>query len=468
MAQKITELATWISVRLARMKQSVSFFERKDRALKLPVTENDLPPVLEELSGQRKQQREDLLSKLRNQPPPVRLRVYQNRLKKGSPNWDIGTFIEGAKEFASLANLSGSKRVECYGHPVAGLHYANSFTAIWNKTYPQQPITVWDQNFRRQCPPSWSSGLREGLWVLSYQGEAPLSQGLNELLQGPTTLDCGMFCQFILWMALRYLVGDTLFDELFKFQKGQFTLTQAWDEPINQLNSRGNMLYPFYDDPPFEMTTDSSQEEPRIQTRTVFNHRTYPAKHPGGEALLHNGTRIDGEYMIFDPDAPKTILSRTELEQRLRKKYNTPRNSADLEKLWLYELAPDFIHTDFAPKSLGILAEEARDYEYHTLSETDWGESRTEREEEARELQLVFNFQRLISSVREAQEAHLNGATIQDVLSRAAQKRRQSIARRKEPPATAFCAGAKNYSTLLDELARRKQDQNYQDAAKLW
>jgi hypothetical protein len=67
--------------------------------------------------------------------------------------------------------------------------------------YPQQPITGLDQDIRLRYPPNWLSGVREDRWVVIYEGEAPLSQGLNELLQGPTTFDCGMFAQLILWMA---------------------------------------------------------------------------------------------------------------------------------------------------------------------------------------------------------------------------------------------------------------------------
>jgi len=90
-------------------------------------------------------------------------------------------------------------------------------------------------------------------------------------------------------MAIRYLIGDALFNELIKFRKGEFILTQVYYEFMSSLKSSGNLLYPFYDNPPSGITTDTLQHETRIRTRTVFNHGTYPTEHPGGVARLHNG-----------------------------------------------------------------------------------------------------------------------------------------------------------------------------------
>lgn len=142
--------------------------------------------------------------KLHKESALSHLQAYFEELKKGSPTWDADIFIKGANR---LANIVGSDRVRYYGETLKGIHYPNSFTELWNQRYPQQPITVLDREIRHQCPPSWSNGLKDFRHVLSYQGEVPLSYGLNELLQGPTTLDCGMFCQLLLWMAIRYLIG---------------------------------------------------------------------------------------------------------------------------------------------------------------------------------------------------------------------------------------------------------------------
>jgi hypothetical protein len=47
-------------------------------------------------SERQKQQRANILSKLRNEPASTNLQGYFERLKKGCLTWDIETFIEGA------------------------------------------------------------------------------------------------------------------------------------------------------------------------------------------------------------------------------------------------------------------------------------------------------------------------------------------------------------------------------------
>jgi len=74
-------------------------------------------------------------------------------------------------------------------------------------------------------------------------------------------------------MAIRYLIGDALFNELIKFRNGEFILTQVYYEFVSSLKSSGNLLYPFYDNPPDGITTDTLQHETRIRTRTVFQSR---------------------------------------------------------------------------------------------------------------------------------------------------------------------------------------------------
>lgn len=365
--------------------------------------------MIEKPSQQQIEQRTNTLLKLHDEPASENLQAYFKRLEVGSPIWGLDTFIEGAKY---LANLIGPEREKYYDKPLKGLHYATSFTELWNQAYLQQPITVWDQDIRHQCPPSWSYEFREHRWVLSYQGEAPLSQGLNEFLQGPSTLDCGMYSQFLLWMAMRYIIGDGLFDKTFVFKKKEFILTPTWDEPMTGVGTAGSLLYPFYDDPRYVTTKRS-----RIQTRTVFNYPTYLAKHPGGAGRLHNVTEIDGYNIIFDPGAPQNILSTIALDERFMQVYNAPRSSTDLEKVWLYTNFPEIVHPDFAPKSWGDLAEEIKRYADHTLDETKWKASRVEREGEAHGLHLIFNFQRLVRCLEETNDEHQSGTT--SVFSRA-------------------------------------------------
>ncbi|KFY69673.1 hypothetical protein V496_00031 [Pseudogymnoascus sp. VKM F-4515 (FW-2607)] len=228
---------------------------------------------LEILSEQQKQQRLYILSQLQNEPASIHLQDYFKRLEVGSPTWDIDTFIAGAK---CLANLSGSERDKYYCNPLKGLHYPNSFTKLWNQKHPQLPLTLLDVDIRRPCPRTWFNGDKNGRLVLIYHGDAPLSQGLNELIEGPSTLVCGIWCQLLMWMMIRYLIGDELFDRSFKFDKAPFTLTEIWETPMNDASTAGNLLHDFYDDPRYT-TTDPSELERRIQTRTFFNHATYRA-----------------------------------------------------------------------------------------------------------------------------------------------------------------------------------------------
>jgi hypothetical protein len=128
-----------------------------------------------------------------------------------------------------FGNLCGPERDKFYDNPVMGLHSRSSFVERWNQRYPQLPITPSDENIRRPCPPSWFSELRGKHlhWVSTYQGDKPLSQGMNEYIQGPVTADCGMVCEFAPWFAIRWVTGDDWFDKMVKFEKGEFIITQV-------------------------------------------------------------------------------------------------------------------------------------------------------------------------------------------------------------------------------------------------
>lgn len=366
---------------------------------KLLVIQRRSTLILEQLSDQRKQQRANTLSKLHREPASIELQAYFKRLEEGSVTWDIDTFVKGARLFA---DLSGPGRAKYYNNSLKGLHYPNSFTKLWNEKYRQEPITLWDQNIRRQCPSSWSNGLGQAGCFLSHRGDGTLSQGLNHLLQGPTTLDCGMFCQLLLWMAIRYVIGDGRFDKLFNFEKGQFNITPSWEN---------SLLEPFYDHP-----LHSLQSQSRIRIKTFYNHPKYLAKHPGGEEQLQNVIQIDADNITFDPTTSQNVLLATELEHSLMQGYNDPRDFADYERLWIYTADPNRVHPDFAPKNYGTLAKEAEEYVNHTLNESEWEESRDKREHNANGLHQIFNFERLLACLKN-EDAHVNECI--NVLSRA-------------------------------------------------
>lgn len=74
--------------------------------------------------------------------------------------------------------------------------------------------------------------------------------------------------------------------------------------------------------------------------------------------------------------------------------YNSPRDSADLEKVYIYSAMPDYIHADFAPKSFGILAKEAEKYADRTLSEAEWKGNEVEQKRWPRDCDSYSVFSR--------------------------------------------------------------------------
>jgi hypothetical protein len=354
--------------------------------------------MLEPPTEKHIQERANILSNLHNEPASPDLQAYYKSLKEGSPTCTIDAFIEGGKSFV---NRCGSEKL------LKGLLYPSAFVEQWNQQNPERPITVWDDEIRYQCPPSWSNEVIKGVWVLRYLGEDLFGQGFNELLKGPTTIACGMWIQLFLWMALRWAKGDKTLGQKFKFKKGEFTLTQYWDQPMNDAGTKGNLLYSFYD-LPLGDTTNS-----RIRSKTIFNHPKYRATHPGGVAYKHNIIQCDNEYMIFDPATPPNMVSHSDLEKRFLQEYNVPRDVADWETLWRYIKFPEYIHPRLTPKNFGTLAREAEEYADHTLSETEWNDCKR-----SKGAHLVFNFERLISCLDEYKDGEdilVNARTRQEL-----------------------------------------------------
>jgi hypothetical protein len=288
--------------------------------------EGALSPVYKQLSAEKEEERADILTRLKIEPPSSDLLAYFKLLKARSTDLSEETFIDGMLIFA---NICGCERAKYYPSKIKGIHYPTTFTTTWNQIYPQHPITVW---------------------------EGPFSQGLNDILAEITTVDCGMWTVLEFWFGLRYMLGDASFDILFPFKNGQFTLSQCWDEPTNAENAAGNLLFPLYVTPFYANLLGKSS---RIETKTVWNHPDYSKIHPGGMTQLYNSNWIDGKNIAFDSDATENILSDADLEERLRMRCNAPRDLADMQKLWLWREFPEYEHPHFAPKTFGMLAWEA-------------------------------------------------------------------------------------------------------------
>lgn len=359
----------------------------------------------------------NLLSEIHTRPSSRHLIAYFEALKDGSRKWDVGTFITGAQY---LAKIIGPGRDMYYEDPLQGLHFPPSFADLWNQTHPQSRI---DSLHFAVCPPGWSSGIESLRLDLTYTGEGPLSMGLNLLFEGPTTLDCGMFCQLLQWMAIRYLIGDDMFDRLFPFKKGEFTISQQCYKPVDPATQIGNLLFPFYDRPLHEKAEYHLKSRARIQMRAFFNHPRYLSKHPKGTGRLQNVIQIDDYLVTFRPGAPQNILSSEELEVALIAAYNAPRTLADEAEIRFFATNPDNVHP-YLKKSFGSLAREATGFEDHTLSEAEWRNTKFDRVRMAHGCHLIFNFQRLITSLEKTRDAYLNGIMDKDVIYRAKELQR--------------------------------------------
>ena len=338
------------------------------------------------LSPEAAQQRREMLARMRTEPISPNLEAYFKTLQRGAPSCNTTTFIEGVN---AISHLTGQDRSAYYGNKLLGLHYANEYVQLWNNKYIKHPITMFDQDFRYQCPPDWSYKLMKSGRSLVYIGEETLSQALNKLLQGPTTLNCGMWCQFVIWMAIRYLVGDHLFDRITMLPRGQFVIGQA---------AIDGLLEPFLDNP--MATTTNHELHTPMQILTVFNHPAYLAKHPNGEEKLQNTILIEDRYHIFDPGSPNTV-SKEILEENLREGYNRPRDHADFEKLFFFEAVPNekYVDSNIDGRTCAERAKEAEKYATHTLSKKEWDETFYMRKAMASGLQRTVNIQRLLGAI---------------------------------------------------------------------
>ncbi|KAH8655552.1 hypothetical protein BX600DRAFT_500711 [Xylariales sp. PMI_506] len=320
------------------------------------------------------------------------------------PGWGTEAFIERLLYFAKL---TGPLRNEYYHKKLQGILDIHSFTTFWNEIYSQQTIPFWDQAFRLVAPPSWFNGFRDGRWVLTYVGDGPLSQGFDDLIKGPVTVDCGMWAVLILWVGIRSMVGDKLFNT-FKFGKGKFTINQRWHERMNHEGTLGNLLYHLYD--------KVSRSQPQIWTRTLFNDQDYHSKHPGGLARLEHVTQIGDWYITFAPTASRNILTDFEIQEHLLTEYNAPQDLADKEQVRLYALNPGQKYQLNENETWGSRLKKAEEYATHTLTKAQWQERKVKRETRACNMNLAFNCQRLIRCLREAlEEAEEDGYDVQSI-----------------------------------------------------
>ncbi|PVH90554.1 hypothetical protein DM02DRAFT_434232 [Periconia macrospinosa] len=370
----------------------------------IPITEPD---------SKQHQRRTDILTC--KYPISSCMEVYLNRLKKGSDIWDEQAFIEGIRAFADLC---GSKRTEYYNKPWKGLHYPHTFRREWNLDHPELHIFLEEEEEEEeeeacfQCPPSWESGCRGKhlQWTLTRVEDLPLSRSLNELITETTTIDCGMWNALVIWFGIRYVVGDEWLDRFFPFKSPNKPLvfTQSWQLRMEKDYTSGNLLHDLYDRPSEQESPDTPEPNTLVQARTVFNHPLYWFKRPWGTGRLQNVIQIGADYLCFDPSAPN-ILSRKELDEALRQRYNAQHTSEDDDQLKFYKTYPGLVHPRRPTKTFGDLAKEADELMSHTLSQADWDRSKADRTRSANGLRLIFNTKRLLTCLEDVRELYLEG-----------------------------------------------------------
>lgn len=223
--------------------------------------------------------------------------------------YSLEVFIAGVETFTQIANLSPSERAAFYGNSFAGLYDNNDLAKLWNRSSSE---TIEAYRLNLICPHEWDYQLEDCYQTLVYKGDKP-SAALDKLLQGPTVIDCGMFCQLSIWFGIRYMLGDDVFNDL--FGRTPFYLTQLVYNPIESPFKpyTGNPLYPFFQQ-------DSSEQEKTsdVYITHVKNHEHYQLKHPGGNYGGDNCVVLRGTYTIFDTMLENTSgLNRNDIKRLL-------------------------------------------------------------------------------------------------------------------------------------------------------
>lgn len=271
------------------------------------------------------------LKELHRKVPSLELKSYLDSFTQ-ERILSIETFKQGIEDFIRIANLTPSERIQFYGTPFGGLHYTNDLVDLWNNSSSEKvsaaKLTV--------SPTPWNYTNHADGPAYVYKGNKP-SEALDKLIQGPSVIDCGMFCQLSIWFGIRHMLGNDLFNEL--FGHNTLYLTQRIYDPITNPNkpNAGNPLYDFFESVNFEEVAQSLIKS-GVYCSNVENHPLYHYKHPEGDAGSHNCIVIDGKYSIFDPRQPKTSnLSRRTVQRLLLKDFNNPQTVHDNDVINLYK-----------------------------------------------------------------------------------------------------------------------------------
>lgn len=284
------------------------------------------------------------------------------------------TFAQGVLEFIKLTHAN---RAELYGSSYLGLHYSNDLARIWNEEHPEQKITP--SRIVNCAPSPWDYVIQDGAFTLVYKGTNP-AQALDNLLKGPTNIDCGMFTQLSLWFGIRYLLGNERFNQC--FGRAPFFITQAVYSAIPSSDS------PYAGTPLFSFL--SVEEANGVSVVHIANVPDYLLKHPGGSAQGENAIVLNDRHYIFRPSRPSVArgLSHQDVSNLLLHDFNLPPQVFDDARLSLYAENPETVSPRFH-LTFAELIEQAARLRDTTLTEAEFKAQRRDPE-----LKISFDLNR--------------------------------------------------------------------------
>lgn len=248
----------------------------------------------------------------------------------------VQNFKEGVQRFIMLANMLPEERVAFYGNRYAGLYNNNHLAELWNAICSREDI-IAPHALDEFVPSDWEIIADEGSISLKYTGFTAAA-ALNELLRGPTVIDCGIFCQLGIWFGIRYVLGDERFNN--EFGNQAFWITRSNFEAVREgFESGGSPLFSFFT----SITQDS------VSIEHVFNDAAYRLKHPGGNSGGENCLVIDNLYYTFSPlkVTARNGFSRTEVIQELLDVFNAAPDFNDEEAIKVFFENSEFFQSRY-------------------------------------------------------------------------------------------------------------------------
>lgn len=246
----------------------------------------------------------------------------------------VQNFQEGIKQFIRLANMPPDEREVLYGSRFSGLYNNNHLAELWNEHCPDED-KIAPHSLDALKPASWEIIVEEDCLALQYVGPE-LTIALDQLLKGPTVIDCGMFCQLGIWFGIRHILGDDEFNK--QFANKPFFLTRfIYVDIVEEKEALGNPLFAFF----------SPDILSSVKIEHLFNHPSYSIKHPGGNLAGENALIIENNYHIFAPLKAQSEWSLGAVENLLRSAFNAEPDSHDSSALDTFQYNQDFFESQY-------------------------------------------------------------------------------------------------------------------------